>query len=271
MDPEALEYAFEHFQKPKAVLMVHLFGTPAKIDEIAAVCSKYDVPLIEESAESLGSTYKGIQTGNFGSCGILSFNGNKIITSSGGGALLTNSLEISEKAKFLATQAREDKPYYEHCELGYNYRLNNVSAGIGRGQMLHLDEHVAIKRRIYETYKEGLKGLPLTMNPFTAYSKPNHWLSCILLDEDCSVIPEQLRLALERHNIEARRIWKPMHLQPLYKDYVYASIHEDVCKDIFERGLCLPSDIKMTAEEQMQIINVIRTTIEGDSGVSEVL
>jgi len=184
---------------------------------------------------------------------------------------LTNSLEMSEKAKFLATQAREDKCYYEHCELGYNYRMSNVSAGIGRGQMLHLDKHLAIKRRIYATYKKGLKGLPLSMNPFMAYSMPNHWLSCIILDEGCGVKPDHLRLALERDNIEARPIFKPMHLQPLYKEYAYASINDDVCKDIFERGLCLPSDIKMTAEEQQEIIQIIRKTIEGGNGVSKVL
>lgn len=271
MDPKSLEYAFEHCPLPKAVMLVHLYGTPAKIEEIVSLCRKYNVPLIEDAAESLGATYHGIQTGSFGDFGILSFNGNKIITTSGGGALLTDSKEMAAKAKFLATQARENEVHYEHKELGYNYRLSNISAGIGRGQLIHLDEHVTSKRRIYDRYKEGLKGLPLNMNPFLMDTFPNHWLSCVLLDDDCSVTSSDLRIALERFNIESRPIWKPMHLQPLYKDCLYISLYGDVSKDIFERGFCLPSDIKMTEEEQQKIIAILRETIEGGCDVSKVL
>lgn len=271
MDPLALKKAFEQYSLPAAVLLVHLYGTPAKIDEIQKLCANYNVPLIEDAAESLGATYRGIQTGSFGNYGILSFNGNKIITTSGGGALLTNSREMAEKARFLATQARENETHYEHKELGYNYRLSNISAGIGRGQLLHLDDHIATKKRIYDTYKEGLNGLPLTMNPYLSGTEPNHWLSCILLDNGCRIEPKAIMQALGRHNIEARPIWKPMHLQPLYNEYPYVSLEGDVSKDIFERGFCLPSDIKMSDEEQHQVISIIRQTIEGGSDVSEVL
>jgi len=270
MDPKALEKAFISYPNPKAVLLVHLYGTPAKIDEIRELCNHHQVPLIEDAAESLGASYKKQKTGSFGEYAILSFNGNKIITTSGGGALLTANKSDAEKAKFWATQSREEEVFYEHREIGYNYRMSNISAGIGRGQLLHLGEHVAIKKKIYQAYKEGLKDLPLTMNPFLSDSNPNHWLSCILLNDSCRVRPTDLRLALENINAESRPIWKPMHLQPLYKEYPFISIGGDTSKDIFEKGLCLPSDIKMSISEQQKIIDTIHKTIKGGYRVSEI-
>lgn len=263
MDPAALQKGLEKYKgKVRAVIAAHLYGTPAKLDEICALCKEYNVPLIEDAAESLSATYKGRQTGTFGKYNAISFNGNKIITTSGGGMFLSDDLEAVQKVRFFSTQARDDAPYYQHSHIGYNYRMSNVVAGIGRGQLLHLEEHRAKKTEIYNRYKEGFKGLPLTMNPFLPESVPNFWLSCILLSEEVKVTPEEIRLALLSENIEARPIWKPMHLQPVFEGYDFITANgEDVGSDIFRRGLCLPSDIKMTAEEQDRVIRIIREMI----------
>lgn len=260
MDPRALEKAFKVYPNPKAVIVAHLYGTPAKIDEIKELCDHHNVPLIEDAAESLGATYKGKQTGTFGKYSILSFNGNKIITTSGGGMLLSNDEKAVKKARFWATQAREPAPHYQHEEIGYNYRMSNIVAGIGRGQLHYLDQHIQRKREIYETYKEGFKDLPLTMNPYLKDSKPNFWLSCILLNKEVTQTnPTQIRERLEEHNIESRPIWKPMHMQPVFKDNEFISIdNKNNSKDVFERGLCLPSDIKMTKEEQQRVIDLVK-------------
>ena len=263
MDPAALEKAFEkydgvHLPKPKAVVLVNLYGTPAKLDEIIALCKRYQVPLIEDAAESLSSTYKGRQTGTFGLYSALSFNGNKIITTSGGGMLLSNDKAAIEKAHFWATQARDPAPWYQHSEIGYNYRMSNIVAGIGRGQLLHLDEHRDRKREIYQTYKMAFDGLPVLMTPYESCAEPNFWLSCLLLDYEVSTTPLELMQVLADENIESRPIWKPMHLQPVYarNDFIMAA-DEDVGTDIFERGLCLPSDIKMSTEEQEHVVYAI--------------
>ena len=260
MDPKALEKAFEKYPQCRVVMAVNLYGTPSKLDEIRAICDEHDAILIEDAAESLGSRYKGAHTGTFGNFGIFSFNGNKIITSSGGGMLYSKDEEVIKKARFLATQAREPERHYEHKEIGYNYRMSNVVAGIGRGQMKHLDEHVSLKRDIYMTYKKAFEDLDgVRMNPYTADSEPNFWLSCITLDESLSVKPIDIMLALEKENIETRPIWKPMHLQPVFKDCDMVKAGDDALSDkIFDTGLCLPSDIKNTAEDMDRIISLIR-------------
>ncbi|MDO5027503.1 MAG: DegT/DnrJ/EryC1/StrS family aminotransferase [Tissierellia bacterium] len=264
MDPRALELALKKYEgRVKAVSLVHLYGVPAKIDEVLALCKKYDVCLIEDAAESLSASYKGRQTGSFGRYNIFSFNGNKIITTSGGGMLVSDDEKAIEKAKFWSTQARDQAPWYQHSDLGYNYRMSNVLAGIGRGQLLHLEDHKKKKRKIYMKYKEAFKDLALSMNPYLKESDPNFWLSCILIDKDLveskKVTPEMLRLELEKYNIESRPIWKPMHLQPYYKDRDYISYKEEnVAEDIFNRGLCLPSDVKMTDQQQDIVIEIIR-------------
>lgn len=263
MDPEALERALHKYPKAKALLLVHLYGSPAQVDPIREITRAEGIPLIEDAAESLGAAYKGAQTGSFGDTAILSFNGNKIITTSGGGALLTDSREQADKARFWATQSREAASHYEHEELGYNYRMSNICAGIGRGQLRHLSEHVKRKTEIYETYKAELAGLPLVMNPTLPESVPNHWLSCILLDPGAKATPEDLRLALEAENIEARPLWKPMHLQPLFREFPYVTTGRDVSGDLFARGLCLPSDIKMTREDQLRVVRILRERLEG--------
>ncbi len=267
MDPVALEKALKYYdgssherRKPKAVLLAHLYGSPAKLDEIMALCAKYDLPLLEDAAESLGATYRGKQTGGFGKYAAISFNGNKIITTSGGGMLLSDEEEAIKKARFWATQARDPAPWYQHSELGYNYRMSNVVAGIGRGQLMWLDEHRRIKSEIYQRYLEGLAGLPLSMNPYLPESAPNFWLSCALIDEGVGVLPMDILNRLSEHNIEGRPLWKPMHLQPFYQDRAYFTAGEtDVGGDLFARGLCLPSDIKMTPENQARVIQVIRS------------
>jgi len=266
MDPAALETALQKYgERVRAVIVAHLYGTPAKMDEICALCKQYGVVLIEDAAESLSATYKGRQTGTFGTYNAVSFNGNKIITTSGGGMLLSDEEEAVKKARFWATQSRDPAPWYQHSELGYNYRMSNVVAGIGRGQLLHLEEHRARKEAVYRRYEAGLQGLPLTMNPYLPDTQPNFWLSCMLIDKDAmgNVTPEMLRLALAEENIEARPIWKPMHLQPVFADRAFVSVAGDVGADIFERGLCLPSDIKMTAEDQDRVIKIIRDCFEG--------
>lgn len=258
MDPRALEQAFEKYPDCRIVVCANLYGTPAKLDELRALCDAQGATLIEDAAESLSATYKGKQTGTFGKYNAISFNGNKIITTSGGGMLLSNEEEAIKKARFWATQSREPFPWYEHREIGYNYRMSNIVAGIGRGQLLHLEEHRALKRAIHLRYQEGFKNLPLTMNPYVPCSEPNFWLSCILLDEGCNVRPSEIMERLGKHSIESRPIWKPMHLQPVFAGRDFISVDGDVGGDVFARGLCLPSDIKMTVEEQGRVIEMIR-------------
>lgn len=261
MCPKALERAFEEYPEAKAVIVANLYGTPAKLDQIAAICKKHGVPMIEDAAESLGATYQGIPTGRFGDIGIFSFNGNKIITSSGGGMMVSDNEAYTKKALFLATQSREPAKHYEHKEIGYNYRMSNVVAGIGRGQMKHLDEHVAKKREIYLYYKKAFEDISeITMNPYMADSEPNFWLSCLTLPKDCSVTPLMMADVLEKENIETRPIWKPMHLQPIFKDNGFVQVKDgiSVAEDIFMRGICLPSDIKNTEEDMQLITRLIR-------------
>lgn len=259
MDPEALELAFEKYPQAKVVALAHLYGTPSKMDEILDVCARHGAILVEDAAEALSATYKGRQTGTFGKYNAISFNGNKIITTSGGGMLITADQAAKDKAFFWATQAREKAPWYQHEEIGYNYRMSNIVAGIGRGQLLHLDEHRALKERIYRRYEKGLKGLPVTMNPYLPYTEPNFWLSCMLIDGGCKVSPMTVLEKLNEANVESRPIWKPMHMQPVFKDRDHICVGEkSVGEDIFARGLCLPSDIKMTEEEQGYIIEQIR-------------
>lgn len=258
MDPRALERAFEKYPDCKCVVAANLYGTPAKLDEIAEICAAHGAVLIEDAAESLGASCRGRMTGTFGRYNALSFNGNKIITTSGGGMLLSDDEEAIKKARFWATQSREPFPWYEHKEIGYNYRMSNIVAGIGRGQLLHLEEHLKEKKRIYRAYEKGLESLPVRMNPYLPDSQPNFWLSCVTIDEGVKVTPEEIRLALEAENIEARPIWKPMHLQPLFAGRDFIHVGDNVGEDIFARGLCLPSDIKMTEEEQARVISIIR-------------
>lgn len=283
MDPLALEKAFELYPDTKVVMIVNLYGTPAKYDEICAIANKHGAVIIEDAAESFGATYKGKQTGIFGKYNAISFNGNKIITGSSGGMLLTDDEECAHRARKWSTQSREKAPWYQHTETGYNYRMSNIIAGIVRGQIPHLEEHIAKKKEIYERYKEGFKDLPLQMNPYiNEYMEPNFWLSCILIDEkamcDCErtdnsshyvsesgkTCPDEIFDTLAKYNAQARPIWKPMHLQPLYNhnDFISCSKGNDVGSDIFRRGLCLPSDIKMTAEEQEVIIEIVRSCFE---------
>ena len=296
MDPKALEKAFEIYPDVKIVVMAHLYGTPGKMEELISVIKKHNAILIEDAAESMGASYRGKETGTFGDYNIISFNGNKIITGSSGGCLLTDDEEAAKKVRKWSTQSRENASWYQHEELGYNYRMSNVIAGVVRGQLPFLDEHIAQKKAIYERYKAGLKGLPVSMNPFDENnSEPNFWLSCLLVDRDamCKQVrsenetcyiketkkscPTEILEALALINAEGRPIWKPMHMQPIYrmnpfitnkgngraKTNAYISGKaQDVSMDIFERGLCLPSDNKMTVEEQDRIIEVIRACFE---------
>lgn len=263
MSPEALKRAFEKYPNPKAVIVVHLYGTPAKLDEIMEICREHNVPLIEDAAESLGSTYKGKHTGTFGRIGIYSFNGNKIITTSGGGMLVSDEEEITRKATFLATQARDPARYYQHSQIGYNYRMSNITAGIGRGQLLHLEEHKALKKKIYQQYRAAFADIPeISMNPLNKDGDANCWLSCILIKEGSSVVPDRIMDALAEENIESRPIWKPMHLQPVYESCDFITADDSgscVAEDIFSRGLCLPSDIKNTEEDMQLIISKVRS------------
>lgn len=260
MDPVALEKAFKKYPNTKVVVLTHLYGTPSKIDEILEICNKYNAVLIEDAAEALSATYKGRKCGTFGKYNALSFNGNKIITTSGGGMLITKDCESRDKAFYFATQAKENTLWYQHEDIGYNYRMSNVVAGIGRGQLKYLEEHKYLKKQIYKRYKDGLKDLPISMNPYLADTSPNHWLSCLIFDKDCELNPIDLINVLNEANIEARPIWKPMHMQPVYKDVDFISVeNEFVSEDIFARGLCLPSDIKMTEDEQNYVISVIKS------------
>lgn len=291
MDPIALEKAFELYPDVKVVVLVHLYGTPAKVDEIKAICKKYDAILVEDAAESLGATYKGKQTGQFGAFNAISFNGNKIITGSSGGMFLTDDLHAANKVRKWSTQAREAAPWYQHEEVGYNYRMSNVIAGVVRGQIPYLEEHIAQKRAIYERYKEGFKDLPVKMNPFDEKnSVPNYWLSCLIINEDamCKQVrsdndalyisekgkscPTEILEKIASINAEGRPIWKPMHMQPIFRNNPFITVNGydramtnayieskdiNVGRDIFERGLCLPSDNKMTEEQQNKIIESI--------------
>ncbi|HFI0420377.1 TPA: DegT/DnrJ/EryC1/StrS family aminotransferase [Streptococcus suis] len=296
MDPDALEKAFEIYPDVKVVVLVHLYGVPAKIDEIRAICDRHGALLIEDAAESLGATYKGQQTGTFGQHSIISFNGNKIITGSSGGALLTSDLQAANKVRKWSTQAREQATWYQHEEIGYNYRMSNVIAGVVRGQIPYLDEHIAQKKAIYERYQDGLKDLPIKMNPFdSSISVPNYWLSCLTINPEAmakqvrsdndvlytsekgKTTPSEILDALNTINAEGRPIWKPMHSQPIFRMNPFitkngngraqtnAYIPGDyaiVGTDLFERGLCLPSDNKMTVEEQDIIIETIKACFE---------
>ena len=293
MDPVALEKAFELYPSTKVVMVVNLYGTPAKYDEICAIAEKHGAIIIEDAAESFGATYRGRQTGTFGSYNIVSFNGNKIITGSGGGMLLTNDLAAAKKARKWSTQSREAALWYQHEETGYNYRMSNIVAGVVRGQLPYLEEHIAKKKVIYERYKEGFKDLPVTMNPYDpATMEPNFWLSCLLIDESamCKQVrsdndtcynsetgktcPDEILATLAKYNVQGRPIWKPMHMQPLYRMHGFVTREGsgrgrtnayisgssiDVGADIFRRGVCLPSDINMTVEDQDTIIQIIRS------------
>lgn len=262
MSPEALRKAYEIFPNPKAVIVVHLYGTPAKLDEIMAICREHGTPLIEDAAESLSSTYKGRQTGTFGYFGIYSFNGNKIITTSGGGMLVSEDKDMIEKARFLSTQARDPARHYQHSQIGYNYRMSNVVAGIGRGQLLSLEEHKARKQAIYCRYREAFSDMSqIRMNPMNPDGESNNWLSGMFIEEDCGVTPDMVMDALENENIESRPVWKPMHLQPVFEQYDFITQKEEgssVAEHIFNRGLCLPSDIKNTEEDMELIIRIIK-------------
>ncbi len=262
MSPQALEKAFEKYPQAKAVIAVYLYGTPAKIDEIMAVCREHGTPYIEDAAESLGAVYKGKQTGTFGRFGIYSFNGNKIITTSGGGMLVSEDGEAVKQARFLSTQARDPARHYQHSQIGYNYRMSNVTAGIGRGQLLHLDGHLALKRAIYRQYREAFADIPaIAMNPMNPDGEANNWLSCITIDPESRVTPDMVMDKLSEHNIESRPIWKPMHLQPVFAGNDFISLDGEggsVSADIFARGVCLPSDVKNTPEDMELIIGLIR-------------
>jgi len=272
MDPKALEKAFDKYPNCKVVICANLYGTPAKLDEIKDICDFHNAWLIEDAAESLSATYRGRQTGTFGHFNAISFNGNKLITTSGGGMLLSDNEEAIKKARFWSTQSRDSAPWYQHSEIGYNYRMSNIVAGIGRGQLIHIDEHRALKKAIHMRYKESFASLPLEMNPHLSCSDPNFWLSCILLDKSAKVKPIKIMEELSKHNIESRPIWKPMHMQPIYRTNPFVTVEGngrgrtnayikgsgiDVGADIFRRGLCLPSDIKMTPEQQDRIIEII--------------
>lgn len=291
MDPAALEKAFELHPEVKTVVFAHLYGTPGKVDELKAICDRHGAVIIEDAAESLGATYKGIQTGSFGAYNCISFNGNKIITGSSGGMLLTDEKEAAEKVRKWSTQSRENAPWYQHEELGYNYRMSNVIAGVVRGQFPYLAEHIAQKKAIYERYKEGLKDLPVQMNPYDAEnSEPNFWLSCMIIEPEamCRQVrgeqealyisepgkscPTEILETLAKYNAEGRPIWKPMHMQPIYRTNAFITVEGngrgrtnayisgnsvDVGADIFRRGLCLPSDNKLKPEEQDRIIEII--------------
>ncbi|KMW16977.1 DegT/DnrJ/EryC1/StrS family aminotransferase [Enterocloster citroniae] len=303
MDPAALERAFEIYPDVKVVVVAHLYGTPGKIDEIKSICDKHGAVIVEDAAESLGATYKGIQTGNFGMYNCISYNGNKIITGSSGGMLLTDDLDAANRVRKWSTQARENAPWYQHEELGYNYRMSNLIAGVVRGQYPYLEEHIKQKKEIYERYKKGLSGLPVRMNPYDSNkSEPNFWLSCMLIDEVamCKQVrgekealyisqsgkscPTEILENLSKYNAEGRPIWKPMHMQPIYRMNGFITrdgnarantnaylesgnkgkdgMPLDVGMDIFHRGLCLPSDNKMTAPQQETIIEIIKNCFE---------
>lgn len=279
MSPDGLREAFKRYPNAKAVIVVNLYGTPAKLKEIREICGEHGAVLIEDAAESLGATYQGKQTGSFGDYGVFSFNGNKIITSSGGGMLVSRNEEGIKKARFWATQARDAARHYQHSEIGYNYRMSNVVAGIGRGQLKTLEEYKRKKQRIYDYYKNALKHLGLNeleLNPMNMDGEANNWLSCVTVKTDgvladkirqnekqlgLSAMKDQIMDALDREHIESRPIWKPMQLQPLYKECGFVQVEsrngKSISEDVFDRGLCLPSDIKNSDEDMERIIGVI--------------
>ena len=262
MSPEALELAFQKYPKTKVVILTQLYGVPAKMKEIIRICRSHGAVLIEDAAEALSATYDGQACGTFGDYGILSFNGNKIITTSGGGMLVTKDIASRNKALFWATQSRENAPWYQHEEIGYNYRLSNVLAGIGRGQLRHLEDHRSKKEEIYRRYEKAFRNLPISLNPYdNSCSRPNFWLSCMLIDKNCSTDPMIILERLRENNIESRPIWKPMHMQPVFKDadFIQAEDGVGVGADVFARGLCLPSDIKMSPEEQDRVIEIVKS------------
>jgi len=251
-------------KKPKAIILVHLYGMPAKLDQILDIANYYDIPVIEDAAEALGSSFKGKSLGTLGLMGVLSFNGNKIITTSGGGALISDNEELIKRSRFLATQARDDAPHYQHSKIGYNYRMSNIVAGIGRGQMEVLDKHIALRRANFEFYKKHLSefsGISFLEEPNSDYFS-NRWLTCITVDPEQTngITREDIRLALEAENIEARPLWKPMHLQPVFKDYPYYG--NAVSEKLFEIGLCLPSGSNMCDEDRSRILQAIRGSVE---------
>ena len=263
MDPNALRKAFEAHKKAKAVVVVHLYGNPAKLDEIMSICDEHGAVLIEDAAEALGSTYKGKKCGTFGKFGALSFNGNKIITTSGGGMLLCKSKEDAAHALKLATQAREPAPWYQHEEIGYNYRMSNICAGIGRGQARVLEKRIEQKRAIFERYSANLKGLPIKMQPQLDCAESNRWLSVLALEKGCGVTPSEMLKRLSDENIEGRHLWKPMNMQPVFAVADFVSTHEHaVCNDLFERCVCLPSDTKMSTADIDRVCEVIRGMFE---------
>lgn len=262
MCPEALETAIKNRiakgKRPKAIIVVHSYGMPAKMDEITTLAKHYNITLIEDAAEALGSKYKGQQCGTFGDYAALSFNGNKIITTSGGGAIVCKNDAIKNKAIFLATQARDKAPHYQHSEVGYNYRMSNINAGIGRGQMKVLEEYIGLRREVQQFYKDifkNVEGITVFEEPSNEYYS-NHWLSCITIDEDkVGFNREDLRIALQKENIESRPLWKPMHLQPIFEKYVYFGTN--FCENLFKTGLCLPSGSNLTTKEKQRIVEVI--------------
>ena len=259
---EAIKDRISKGKKPKAILLVHLYGMPAKIDEILQISNNYGIPVIEDAAEALGSTYKGQKCGTFGEFGILSFNGNKIITTSGGGAIVCKSLGVKEKSIFYATQARDSAPHYQHSEIGYNYRMSNVSAGIGRGQMEVLDKHIDARRSMNRFYKNIFQNNE-AISVFEEHNsniKSNHWLSCIVIHPEKSKITrESIRLALEKENIESRPLWKPMHLQPIYKESpYYGSVVSD---KLFRYGLCLPSGSNLSDDDRDRIYQALNEVL----------
>ena len=286
MDPNALEKAFELYPDVKLVVIAHLYGTPSKMAEIKEICDRHGALIVEDAAESLGAKYlfngEWVETGRIGDYNAISFNGNKVITGSSGGMFLTDSKEDADKVRKWSTQSREAAPWYQHVDIGYNYRMSNLIAGVVRGQLPYLNEHISQKRAVYERYKEGLKDLPVSMNPFDEErSVPNYWLSCMIIDEDAMAYsyrgekdydyriepgkssPSEILDAMAAFNAEGRPIWKPMHMQPIYRDHIFVCADsngktKDVGADIFNRGLCLPSDNKMTAEEQEKVIEIIR-------------
>ncbi|MDD4370545.1 MAG: aminotransferase class I/II-fold pyridoxal phosphate-dependent enzyme [Anaerostipes sp.] len=268
MSPEALKRALQAHPEAKAVILVHLYGTPAKIEEIQQICEEYKVPLIEDAAESLGAFYEGKQTGNFGELAAFSFNGNKIITTSGGGMLASKKEAYAKKALFLATQAREPERHYEHKEIGYNHRMSNIVAGIGRGQLMHIGEHIQKKKAIYETYEKAFSDINgINMNPYEREkAQPNFWLSCITIEPEIKVTVNDIMDALEKENIESRPVWKPLHMQPVFKDCEFFSHRSEgevpVCEEIFSKGICLPSDIKNTPEDMKHIIEIIQKMVK---------
>lgn len=263
MSPQALQKAFEWAKKenkmPKTVIIVNLYGQSADMAQLLPICEYYNVPVAEDAAESLGATYHGKQSGTFGKLGIYSFNGNKIITTSGGGMVVSDDLEALNKIKFWATQARENARHYEHKEIGYNYRMSNIVAGIGRGQIKVLNERIQRKKEIYKSYKEAFSDMPeIRMFPIAGYGDPNYWLSVMTIDPLCKVTPEDIIIRLEEENIESRPVWKPMHLQPAYRKYPYFMHQRDITSDLFARGVCLPSGTLMTQQEQDLVISLIR-------------